>query len=43
MGFPLINITFEPNSGGGSRVIATQSRFLADNSIPYDESESPFR
>ena len=42
MGFPYINITFVDFNGGLNRAVATQDRFLADKTMCYDETESPF-
>lgn len=43
MGLPYINITFSETNGQLSKVSATQKRFLADRTMSYDETESPFR
>ena len=43
MGLPYINITVSETNGQLSKVSATQKRFLADRTMSYDETESPFR
>ena len=42
MGFPYINITFVEGNSQSFRVEASQHRFLADKTMSYDETESPF-